>query len=75
LSQPRIKTGFGSGQGFSSDPLQFSSPSTAVTEGVLGMQPNISTVLGCTNKTPFTVVLVQEGEIWQCECQLQSIVL
>lgn len=54
---------FGCGQGFSSDPLQFSGLSTAVTEGVFEMQPNISTVLGCTNKTPFTVVLVQQGEI------------
>lgn len=55
----------GSGQGFSNDPLQFSSLSTAVTEGVLEMQPNISTVLVCINKTPFTVVLVQQGEVWK----------
>lgn len=61
----KTKAGFGSGQGFSSDPLQSSSLSTAVTEGVLEMQPNISTgvltVLGCSNKAPVTVVL-EQGE-------------
>lgn len=55
----------GSGQGFSNDPLQFSSLSTAVTDAILEMQANISTVLVCINKTPFTVVLVQQGEIWK----------
>lgn len=67
--------GFGSDHSSSKDPLQVSGLSTAVTEGVLEMEPSISTVLWYANKNTSIVGFIQQGEIWQCEYQLHSTVL